>query len=259
MIRTEIPGEHTPDRVLIAGQLLQVREFDLKREKNYGNDFGFRDYIYNLNGLSEYFNYIRSLGGNNTVLDLGAGTTRAIAELESRDIGKGVNFIATVLRRQKSVSSNGIDSSRVFKTSAERLAGIPDNSVSGIISYSALAYSAVPELVIRSIDRVLIPGGVIKAEFNNDKTVTNPKSAYSNRKDYKKFVEELTRLGYDVAHEDWRGEVVLAIKPGGNLGVSAYDLLMADEAVGGLRVDRLKSLEDIVEEFRLALEEAARS
>ena len=142
MARTEIPGKNTPERNAIAAQLLKSRKFDLNKEHvNYGDNSGLYQYIAKLMGVTEFLKYVRELEKGGVMLDIGAGTTNAASQLANHPFGEGLDIRATSLRRHKLVGSR-LGNERMIKTSAERLAGIEDESVSGIIGFSSISYSA---------------------------------------------------------------------------------------------------------------------
>ncbi len=237
MVRTEIPGKFTPERTEIARQIARSRWFDSYREKGqYTSDAHIPTYVHRLNGLSGYFDHIRNFEGEKIVFDIGSGTTRGIAEIAKSEMGRDIDFRATVLRNMKKISgAASLGPGKVFKTSVERLTGIEDGSVSGIISNSGLAYSIEPEITVDSIDRVLRPGGVVKADFEIDDGEKRSDRPYTYRRSYRRFAKRFSELGYDIAFEFRGGVVLLAIKPGSSSDVTAVELLRSDEAVKGLR------------------------
>jgi len=173
-----------------------------------------RDYIENLDGVKHLFSYIRKLSSN-TILDIGAGTTRGIADISKSILGQQLHFEATVLTH-KATEANMLGKEDVHVTSAEMLRGIPDNSVGGIISVQSLRYSKAPMLAAQSIDRVLVPGGVFKAAW-----------LLQNADEFYKTFRE---LGYDIAYnEAWeKDHIMLAIKKGNPTKITAAQLLAAD-------------------------------
>lgn len=125
------------------------------------------EYIDDLQGLKHLFQFARTNKdqlGINTVLDIGGGTTRGIFQASISSYGKHLNFTATVLRYIPEIEKYlGKDRTRV--TSAETLRGISDKSCAIVLSDFGLGYSQDPGASIKSVDRVLVSGGVLKANF----------------------------------------------------------------------------------------------
>ena len=180
-----------------------------------------RDYLIALHGLEHFLDYVRGVEQSSLVVDVGAGTTRAVYELSYSPLGKDLNFMATVLRFNLGVKKF-LGEKRTRVTSAEKLRRIEDNSVAGIIANNSIGYSNAPEAVIKRIDQVLVPGGAIKANF----------SLFMDEFEFgthHEFSAALSRLNYDIAlkvNPRWQ-DLMVAIKPGGN-GASAQELLDKD-------------------------------
>jgi SAM-dependent methyltransferase len=228
-----LTGKNTPERIAIAKSLQRARLFDRGESGGeYMNDADLLHYLIKLQGLAHFMEYARELEGPRLVLDIGAGTTRAIAELANSRIGEDLNFGAVILSRDDRIPENfGYD--RTIQTEVERLRGIEDQSVSGIISRSGISYSAVPEAAVASVDRVLVPGGAIKACFRRDSSEQDDAlSPITFGRTYGKFAKAWLELGYDVAVSDTFSSVaLLAVKPGGANEVGADKLMAVDNGV----------------------------
>ena len=172
------------------------------------------EYMQGLGGVAHLFSYIKTLPSK-TVLDVGAGTTHGAHQLSRTSFAQGLHFEATILRDRPEIQ-HYLGSKNIHVTSVETLRGIPDSSVGCVIAVQSLRYSGAPALAVQSIDRVLVPGGVLKASSLID--------AFAIVRD------SLVKLGYDVAFEKKFPETraLLGIKPGGPLGPSAAELLNDD-------------------------------
>lgn len=211
----------------------------LSGEDFYRMDRGLQEYEDRLGKFDKVLDYVNRLG-RVIVLDVGAGTTKAIKELEDLCHIKGLtnlSFMATVLTygskvREKIKGNLGL--SRTLVTSAEVLRGVKAGSVGLLLSVWSITYSADLKMVAESFHRVLAPGGVLKVFFPKvdlrrkvENLVEN--GVYISEGD--KFVEYLKALRYDVAVSETQtnfGMVILAIKRGGVAKLSANQLLVAD-------------------------------
>lgn len=210
-----------PRRNAVAQEIRTVRKADA--DYSYMTDRESWQYVEEFRGVKQLFDYVRTLK-TPLVLDIGAGTTRGVASLSHSLYGTRLAFEATVLRHPPvTLKEGGVG--HVYHTSVERLRGVQDNSVGCILGMLSIAYSADPALAIQNIDRVLAPGGVLKARFYRIKAPPEefkPKQAGA-------FIQELEKRGYDIAVDNYEKGVVLAIKPGGNGDApSASALLRAD-------------------------------
>lgn len=217
--------KNDPDRLAVADQVRYARFLD--RTEAYLTTRKLRSYIGAFAGLTVLFDYIKTIDDHGTVLDIGAGEGLALSELAHSEIGSQLDFIGTVLTPPKEKPPV-----KIINTSAENLFGIPNNSVTGIISCYGLGYSAAAALAARRIDEVLVPGAPLKATFHR----WNPSSEYMDNhhglQDAGGFLNELKKLDYDVAAQKHRGgEILLAIKPGGDPDITAADLLSQDETL----------------------------
>ena len=129
------------------------------------NDRDSKQYINHLRGARAYFDYIRQLP-KNQIIDLGTGTGRAIDGLSKCSIGNGLNFKGIDVKTPKQAKGL-IDQKNFLETPAEYLHGIDDESCGGALSVlGSLSYTNSIPLSIVAIDRVLTPGGVLKAALS---------------------------------------------------------------------------------------------
>lgn len=217
-------------RTAVAKQVKLAR--NLERSGGYNYFRSDLDYKRNLEGVFCLFNYLKCLKGSATVLDIGAGRAEGVDSL-AQTYGIGLTFQATGLIKRKNVNPNMSRDYRI--TSAEVLRGIPDNSIAGVMSVYSVTYSHAPDMVMKRINDILIPGGVFKGcFFRPDDKKTEYADLYRrthfNTAD--PFKTALIRLGFketDIAVVDnGRCELLLAIKPGGPVGISAQQLLEVD-------------------------------
>lgn len=215
-----LSGKKTLERRAVAKALLWARGMDSGKFGTYCDNVDLSQYLVKLQGLTAFMDYIRKLRVNGVVLDIGAGTTRAVSQLEKSPLGRDLSFRATVLSRDPRIEDNlGFD--RVIQTEVERLKGIEDQSVSGVISRTGIEYSANPQAAIASINRILIPGGAIKACFSHE--------SIDFGQTHDRFSDALLDLGYDVAiSPTYTTMALLAIKPGGNLAIGVEKLMGSD-------------------------------
>lgn len=209
-----------PHRDLIARQIWRARSAERGGEYRTGRP-GFA-YIDELDGIQNLFAYVKKLPVKK-VIDVGAGTTSGIAEISKSTMAEGLDFGATVLRMRPEIEEN-LGTKRTHVTSVEALRGIPDGSVACVIAVYSIAYSAAPEIAVRSVDRVLVPGGVFKGVFGTKFS----RSRYGLAEDAY-FRGQLQDLRYDIAvRRRETSNILLAIKPGGSIPVSAKELLELD-------------------------------
>ncbi len=189
-----------------------------------------------MGGLEKLFEYIKKLSSNK-ILDIGTGNGNAISEISQMPISQGFDIEVTAIRNSNELMGN-IDKDRRHITNIERLRGFDGKKFSCILGCNSIGYSTNPKLAIQKLDEILIPGGVIKATFSpsNASEIESYKGISFNKP--QKFIDELKRIGYDVAYidlfffttEDQRlvNSTVLAIKPGNFDSPSANLLLKTD-------------------------------
>lgn len=220
------------DAKIIADQLRRVVETE--KTGGYCTQRGSQDYVRALRGVRHTFAQVMGLGSR-MVLDIGTGSAKALKQFQRVHEYRNLDFKATGLTLHPDVDENiGIEN--FVLTSAEVLRAIPDNSVGAAISVFSVTYSAAPEYVVDSIDRVLVEGGIFKAALRPTKkrfrqrkirgmTILREMDAV-NGSTYKQLFDD---MGYDahLAHARDR-DVLLAIKPGNPTSPSAKMLYLAE-------------------------------
>src|SRR3989344_6087334 len=118
-------------------------------------------YVEHLGGLAATLKYASTLSVP-TVVDLGAGSSRAIAEIKKSEYGNGLSFKGIGLIFDSDIEQNiGRENYRL--TSAEKMRGFEDASVGAFISvFGATTYTDRLDLVLPKMDKLLVPGGIIK-------------------------------------------------------------------------------------------------
>ena len=142
-------------RQIKASRNLESGRLGLEAWYKMETDRGSRNYLTELGGLAATLEHIGNLSSNR-VLDIGAGTARAISELKEFDMAQGIQLEGTGLVQPPDASQ------KLILTPAETLGRIPDASCGGVLAVFSIAYSEAPERVIESVDRVLVPGGIFK-------------------------------------------------------------------------------------------------
>lgn len=195
------------------------------------------EYLYRQGGLQHVFKYLKKFEetgyGSNLVLDVGAGNGRAIGEIMHSPMAAGFNFEVTALYNSPELLER-FSKEKIHHTPVETLRGVESNSVALVMGVNSVAYSAHPELAVKSIDRVLVPGGIFKGTFCLDGvSVDYEKSTF---RDPKEFADGFTKLGYEVSiipdnkfyntnKRMFGNAVLLAVKPG-NPHAPKAELLM---------------------------------
>lgn len=204
-------------RRLVAQRIRSLRDYE-RQKKSYPMDRGKEDYIEACRGLKYFFDYARTLRNSNLVVDIGAGTTRAISQIAKSELGQGLKFKATVLDKKPQVNLY-LGENNTITTSAEMLKGISSESVAGILGIVSIGYCEFPEIAAKRINEVLIPNGVIKSAFGDG--IIGTKRMFE-------FATAWRDMDYDVAIKPGEHAVLIAIKPGGNKTISASELLEKD-------------------------------
>jgi SAM-dependent methyltransferase len=232
-------------RDAIAEQISLIRYIEQKGDYREGEwNRNMLEYFREFNGLSKLFRYVHQLDTGGLVLDIGAGTTRGIAEIAKSKLGEGLNFKATVLTRNPKIA-NGLGFENTHITSAAVLRGIDYHSVSAVLSLNGVAYTVETPVVAKRIDQVLVPGGVIKATFRSKIAPPTFRAIRNAFNTHNVLSYDLEDLGYDVAVLDEElqeayarprevganEDVMLAIKPGGKVGRTARELLASDSGM----------------------------
>lgn len=149
----------------LAGKLAKLRTHERDAAAspimNIIRDRPATSYIEHLGGLAATLQYAATLPVP-TIVDLGAGSSRAIAEIKKSEYGKGLNFKGIGLIFDSAIEQNiGRENYRL--TPAEKMRGFEDSSVGGFISvFGATTYTDRLDLVLPKMDKLLIPGGIIK-------------------------------------------------------------------------------------------------
>lgn len=242
----KLPKGHSL-RNKVAKQLKKIRSIERSLKVPYSDFYSTgrkaNEYVTLLSGVKNFFNYVRGLGENNLILDIGAGEMTAINQFAQSSLGEGLRFEATILTQPK--TENNLKMVKSYQVPVETLQGIPDRSVGGIMGVLSIAYSITPILAIKSIDRVLVPGGIIKGAFRN--MDTGGKRGYAGIRKSLDFKKGFQELGYDVAVDRWSSQsgryesVLLAIKPGGKNPSRAEELLRTDAESAGQQISLLWS------------------
>jgi SAM-dependent methyltransferase len=184
-----------------------------------------KEYFQFLGGLTGTLDYVKRTSSN-LVIDIGAGTTRGVSEIAQSDEGQGLDFRATVMQDDTNIA-NYLGTDKTILTSVEKLEGIADQSVGLAIGLNSIAYSTEPKKAVESIDRVLIPGGVLKATFQDPER----EHALVPMKPADDIEAALLAKGYDTAKiknpdQNTAVYILLALKKGAT--VTAEELLHAD-------------------------------
>ena len=226
-----MPEETTDNPVLIKGsserRAVIERVAMLRREERkgfYHAARGKQSYDKYLEGYLGSLDYVRELGSTNLVLDIGAGITRAAYEISTSSEGKDLNFEATTLTFLPKINEY-LGKEKVHITPAEILRGVEDSSVGLALAVYSITYSVNPDAAIDSINRVLVPGGILKGVFRDSKDEDATLSRLA--KPINPFEQRLRSLGYDIAIGNDDG-ILLAKKPGGNVVRTAEEILEAD-------------------------------
>lgn len=219
----------------VDGKIAATIQYLQWAEENFDDPYrGFNrcgsDYIEIFKGLEQLFNYARTLPVN-TILDVGAGLTRGVRDLQQSQLGAFLQFKATVLTKRYEIENYlGFDNTLI--TEVEKLDGIKDASCAVVLGANSIAYSVAPDRAISQIDRVLVPGGALKATFKNSEEAYVSDGQYEMDKHFL-FSSALINRGYDCmtlpgeSNKDY--DVLLAIKPGGKHKINIVSLLLNDQ------------------------------
>jgi SAM-dependent methyltransferase len=233
---TGLEKAYSPEeRKKIALQLATARHSErLNNADSYCIDRTGSEYLYRIGGLENLFQYIRGLSSKK-VLHVGVGNGNASRVIGEMPIAKDFNFEVTALRNTEELRKN-FSKSKIHITGVETLKGIPNESFAAVLGLNSLGYSDQPQIAVKRLNQVLVPGGVIKGTFcglgeeeEHNGTVLKDPVAFANG---------LSVLGYDVAYLDnffWSttehrflNSILLAIKPGLRNTQSAKELLHLD-------------------------------
>ncbi|MBL8029939.1 MAG: class I SAM-dependent methyltransferase [Candidatus Doudnabacteria bacterium] len=232
------------ERKKIAEQINNARKQETAPESLVGNKYitsrSGREVVYRMGGLMHVFEYVKTLSSNR-ILDIGTGSGNAAKKISQMPMAQGLDFSVTALSRDPELFRN-FPPDKARLTGTETLRGIKNNSVGGILAMYSVAYSAYPNLAIKRLDEVLVPGGIFKGVFANLGKSVNYSGSVA--KDYEQFENVFKKLGYDVASlpvyntasveaggldiQLHRNSVLLAIKPGNSNAPEAIKLLDED-------------------------------
>ena len=206
-----------------AENIIENRRGEKTKAYYYHKERGYSAYKEMLFGFSEFFNYvIEHPTLPKRVLEVGVGEAYAFQDMRKEYKGK-LELIGTALRTPQKEDFR----ENVHLTSAEALTGFAPESLGGVYGVYSLPYGQ-PELVTQRLHEVLAPGGIIKALFPNWKRKDSESVFHTSEP----FVEIWKKLNYDIAilstSGDFPENIVVAIKPGRKIGLSALDLLKKD-------------------------------
>lgn len=236
----------------LARQLRGLRKLEKESmipnpEHNKKRDRSAFQYVNHLQGLQGTLNYVLNLPVK-TIVDIGAGTTRAIGEIAKSTYGNGLKFIATGIVNHTDIEKNiGYKNYRL--TSAEVMRGFQPESVGGFLSvYGPLYYSNYEEIIFGKMDELLVPGGITK--FCIMKDIPGSKINKNHAEKCQKIEEIMKKLGYGVATKNWQifdfgiqgnafNQIFIGIKPGKD---SRRDL---NEVAGQIMEEDLEQLESM--------------
>lgn len=211
-------------RNLLAETLKDYRKCD--RLEMYQTRRSFFDYMSYLNGLTATLNHVETTSElkNGIILDIGTGNGIALNELSKKTT---LTCIGTSLTLPPKYSYKTKGLSRIILTPVERLRGITDSSVSLAIAVYSLDYSALPAQAVRMFDRVLLPGGILKACFNEP--IEQFMSNMQSRDVYGRFFKA---LGYEIVTNNSKLTHILVVrKPGySQSSKSLYEIVTSDIA-----------------------------
>lgn len=221
-----------------AAAIRSQREIDKRRGENFTYDLmrnqGVMEYVVQLHGLKHFLNYTRSLSEKPKVLDVGGGVTRASSDLSHiEEWTEGLDLKATSLHMDKDVPKF-LGKENVTLTSVEQLRGIKDGELAGLLSVHSIGFTKAPKLAAESINRALMPGGVVKAVFGFDMLDTKSQLGIFQRELMHCFKDLKfdTNIAYSEAPSQPGQRVVMfnltAIKPPVKEGYSAAELFKAD-------------------------------
>lgn len=217
---TSFMEAHSVLRSRAASTIWKLRRLEASPHP-YNTERGLSTYIHRLNGLDRTIDYLQTLKSC-TVLDIGAGRCMAIEELA---LDRGLSAIATGLRPLRHSDKSWLKDIITYKiTPAETLRGIQDSTVGAILAVRSISYSSAPQLVAASMNRVLVPGGVIKGCFPYQDEIYGEELPIIEHSMHG-IARELCRLGFCV-HKSAR--VLTAVKPGNPQSLTAKEIFERD-------------------------------
>lgn len=233
-------GEEQFLRDQAAKQIKNSREDERKREYAFGRERsharGLLEYTAGLKGMTHFLSYVRSLSfQKQKLLDIGSGQGRALSELiKADDINYNLEISGTALFKDAEYDRFSVND-KIKLMSAETLKGVGNGEVSGIISVHGIGHSKAPELVAKSISRVLAPSGVLKTTYLDFEGGTDEQKEFTEQ--HARLLDTLRAEGFDVAvfeepTKTFAGKpaidkLVTAIKPP-VVGITANKLMALD-------------------------------
>jgi len=208
-----------------------IASWRAKDRGNYQVDRNAYEYVHFLRGIYKFLSYVRGISSNNgaSLLWLGEGTLQAVEQFLRAGWLNGINQIATTLDTEICRTVSEVE---VLACGGERLSdqrrSIDDQTILGIISVFALQFSARPDLVVKELQRVLSPSGVIKMVVSSKQLNGIGGS--------ERWIPIFTDNELSVAlHEGLEFDVILAVKP--PVLVTACELLEQDNQTMGNQLE----------------------
>lgn len=229
-------------RQRLARDLKIARQIEMKRimpdqKLNEKRDRSANDYLDHLRGLEATLRYAAGLPIT-VLVDHGAGSSRAIAQIAQSEYGEGLAFLGTGIVHDPEIDNHiGRDSYKI--TPAETMRGFTPSSVGGFISvYGPFEHSAFLDLVLEKTDELLIPDGIIKLCVMKETPGRGDEVNALKTQRLESIGNFFMNSGYGLATVDWditdrigANRTFLGIKPGlqgGDLNLLALTILEND-------------------------------
>lgn len=194
-----------------------------RRESNdpdFVVDSTMEDYEKKIRILPAILEYVKHSPTPQTILEIGGGTFRALNEMAQSPMGEGLTFSGTGLQEHDGWKAFV---GKIFKSSAEKLSRIRNDSIGGLLGIQSIGFSKRPELVAAVLQLKVAQEGIVVASFKK-----KPPAKYSpawgkiytdwKYQTHDTFSQTLTSLGWDVAilpgrdGNDVEDDVVVAVK-----------------------------------------------
>lgn len=239
---------HELARELRKARLIEMQRIMPDQRLNEKRDRTGETYIDHLSGLQGTLNYVTKLP-TAIVVDLGAGSSRAVAQISRSKYGEGLTFLATGIVNDPEIDKHiGRSSYRI--TPAETMVGFDSSSIGGFISvYGPFEHSAYLDQVLERTDELLVPDGIIKLCIMKKMPGHDEQMNRIMVQRYKKIEDFFKNRGYGLAINDWdivdkigTNRTFLGIKPGQGekdldslaRGIMEKDLMNLDTMKSGL-------------------------
>ncbi len=190
------------ERSAVAREILASRNLERSYSKT-NNEFEIYrdaiDYIVGMGGLSHALKQAKDVEGLN-VLDLGAGSTKAISQFRDSEFGKGLNFYATTLSHNSAISENlGNENTAITSIESFRSKNIPMSGYGLVMSNHGFGYSDKLGLATGNLKNLLVDGGVFKASMPYD-YIVRKETRYGDliHKEPEVIYKILQEAGFDV-------------------------------------------------------------